>query len=302
MHLAPSNTLSPSQLLHLLRRHVLLWLLPAVAIAAAVGVYAAVHQATWEASQALIVRNEASGAEKGPGKFSYPEEMKTVQETILEVVRSRSVLEAALREVGPPADCRTRRTDFLAVSKNGRIGNPSYAGIRLAHRPRHRRSPQERQARSAQGGRVRQDRGLLSGRAGGRPRPLRRPERGDLQATPHPIPEAPRRQGPEHGRRADQDRPPGQGRPGRGHRRLGGHRAPPGQRPGRTPLDAGHGLQRQRPAPQRRGHPRPAPRERRGRKGQPGTARGGDRGPERPRPAGGHAQPAVGIASRRCGG
>jgi uncharacterized protein involved in exopolysaccharide biosynthesis len=75
--------------------------LPAVVIAAAVGLYAAFHQEMWEASQALIVRNEAFGAEKGPGKFSYPEEMKTVQETILEVVRSRSVLEAALREVGP---------------------------------------------------------------------------------------------------------------------------------------------------------------------------------------------------------
>jgi uncharacterized protein involved in exopolysaccharide biosynthesis len=77
-----------------------------VVIAAAVGVYAVVHRATWEASQALMVRNEASNAEKSPGKFSYPEEMKTVQETILEVAKSRSVLEAALREVGPSADCK----------------------------------------------------------------------------------------------------------------------------------------------------------------------------------------------------
>jgi uncharacterized protein involved in exopolysaccharide biosynthesis len=78
---------------------------PAVLIAAAVGVYAAVYAANWEAAQALIVRNEASNADKAPGKFSYPEEMKTVQETILEVVKSRSVLEAALREVGPPSKC-----------------------------------------------------------------------------------------------------------------------------------------------------------------------------------------------------
>ncbi len=131
MHLAPSNTFTPGQLLHVLRRHVLLWLLPAVAIAAAVGAYAAVHQATWEASQALIVRNEASGAEKGPGKFSQPEEMKTVQETILEVVRSRGVLEAALKEVGPPADydVTSRRTGFLArLEEADGLGNPSYAG------------------------------------------------------------------------------------------------------------------------------------------------------------------------------
>jgi len=74
-----------------------------VLIAAAVGVYAAVYATSWEASQALIVRNEASTADKAPGKFNYPEEMKTVQETILEVVKGRSVLEAALREVGPPS-------------------------------------------------------------------------------------------------------------------------------------------------------------------------------------------------------
>ena len=49
------------------------------------------------------------GAKRGPGKFSYPEEMKTVQETILEVVKSRSVLAAALREVGPPAGNSTLR-------------------------------------------------------------------------------------------------------------------------------------------------------------------------------------------------
>jgi polysaccharide biosynthesis transport protein len=105
MHAVPSTIPSPRQIAQLLRDHLWLWLLPAVLIAAAVGVYAVVHQPMWEASQALIVRNEAATAEKGPGKFSYPEEMKTVQETILELAKSRGVLEPALREVGPPADC-----------------------------------------------------------------------------------------------------------------------------------------------------------------------------------------------------
>jgi polysaccharide biosynthesis transport protein len=105
MNLTQPSVLSPQQVLHLLRVHVKRWLLPAVVIAVAVAVYAAVHTPTWEASQALIIRNEASNAERSPGKFNYPDEMKTVQETILEVAKSRSVLEAALREVGPPADC-----------------------------------------------------------------------------------------------------------------------------------------------------------------------------------------------------
>ena len=53
---------------------------------------------TWEASQALIVRNEAANNETGPGKFAETDEMKTVQETILELVKSRGVLAAALEE------------------------------------------------------------------------------------------------------------------------------------------------------------------------------------------------------------
>lgn len=105
MHSASSNILSPRQVLDLLRKHVWLWIVPAVLIASGVGVYAVVHEESWEASQALIVRNEASTAERMPGKFSYPEEMKTIQETILELVKSRSVLAAALQEIGAPADC-----------------------------------------------------------------------------------------------------------------------------------------------------------------------------------------------------
>ncbi len=105
MHPTTPAIPSPRQVVGLLRLHLRLWLVPALLIAAIVGAYALVRPATWEASQALIVRNEAANAEKAPGKFSYPEEMKTVQETLLEVAKSRGVLESALREIGPPAGC-----------------------------------------------------------------------------------------------------------------------------------------------------------------------------------------------------
>jgi len=132
MNLAQPAASKPTHVFHLFRVHVKRWLLPAVAIAAAVGVYAVVREATWEASQALMVRNEASNAEKSPGKFSYPDEMKTVQETILEVAKSRSVLNAALREVGPPADCEksaawpTER-DVVEARKNIKLAPPKGA-------------------------------------------------------------------------------------------------------------------------------------------------------------------------------
>lgn len=103
MNAAPPPVLTPGQVLHVLAAHRWRWLLPAAVIAGVVGVYALFAPPTWEVSQALLLRNEAAGNPQAPGKFSQTDEMKTVQETILELARSRGVLEAALGEVGPPA-------------------------------------------------------------------------------------------------------------------------------------------------------------------------------------------------------
>ena len=103
-----SSTTEPmvnlGQLVSILRRYPMRWLLPAVTLTALAGWYAAVRSPTWEASQALIVRNEAIAGEEIPGKFRHAEEMQGVQETVLELVRSRGVLAAALEDVGPPPD------------------------------------------------------------------------------------------------------------------------------------------------------------------------------------------------------
>ncbi|NLF06849.1 MAG: hypothetical protein GX594_02580 [Pirellulaceae bacterium] len=101
-------------------------------IAVVVGVYAVAHESTWEASQALIVRNEAFSTEKTPGKFSHPEEMKTIQETILEIARGRGVLKAALIEVGPPARYDSPESwptdeDIEEVRKNVKLAPPKGA-------------------------------------------------------------------------------------------------------------------------------------------------------------------------------
>jgi uncharacterized protein involved in exopolysaccharide biosynthesis len=79
------------------------WLIPASAIALLAIAYALLRQDTWEAAQALVVRSEAGTADEPPGKFRQTEDMKVTQETVLEIARSRSVLSAALAEVGPPA-------------------------------------------------------------------------------------------------------------------------------------------------------------------------------------------------------
>src|SRR5439155_11034527 len=69
--------------------------------------YSLVRPTTWEASQALVVRDEAGDRVSRPGKFALSDEMKTSQETILELDKSRTVLSRALAQVGPPVNHRS---------------------------------------------------------------------------------------------------------------------------------------------------------------------------------------------------
>jgi uncharacterized protein involved in exopolysaccharide biosynthesis len=71
------------------------------------GAYSLVAPQNWSATQALIIRPEAASvSEERLGKFADLSEMKTLQETILELTKSRSVVAATLREVGPPPGWR----------------------------------------------------------------------------------------------------------------------------------------------------------------------------------------------------
>ncbi|MGC3971743.1 MAG: hypothetical protein QM775_31695 [Pirellulales bacterium] len=85
-------------------RYPLRWLVPAAIVAVGASAYALLKPATWEASQALMVRAEASNNAGGLGRFRDLTEMKTFQETLLEVAKNKAVLIAALTEAGPSAD------------------------------------------------------------------------------------------------------------------------------------------------------------------------------------------------------
>ena len=95
---APSNVL---EFVQVLKKYKFRWLAPTVIVAVVALVYALVRPATWEAAQALIVRDESNSKPDRPGRFVNPEDMKTIQETILEMAKSRSVMLAALKQVGP---------------------------------------------------------------------------------------------------------------------------------------------------------------------------------------------------------
>ena len=121
---SPQPTVTPAGVVRILASHPKRWLLPALAVALLAGLYALVRPATWEASQALIIRNEAANNRQAPGKFHHSDEMKTVQETILELVKSRGVLRSALVEVGPPTECRAEAdwpSDEDVTSLRGQI-------------------------------------------------------------------------------------------------------------------------------------------------------------------------------------
>ena len=94
----------PADLVRLLIAYPLRWLVPSVLVVLAAGAYALLRPDTWEATQALIIRNEAAGTSDTLGKFHHEDEMKTLLETVLELAKSRGVLAQTLEEVGPPAD------------------------------------------------------------------------------------------------------------------------------------------------------------------------------------------------------
>ena len=101
------NALQPADFIRLLRTHVYWWAVPAVVCALVAGAYTFVASHEWKATQSLIIRPEvASVSEERLGKFADLSEMKTSQETILELAKSQFVLQATLREVGPPSSYR----------------------------------------------------------------------------------------------------------------------------------------------------------------------------------------------------
>jgi uncharacterized protein involved in exopolysaccharide biosynthesis len=104
-----SQHLQPVQLLRhfaeAFRRHLWWWVAPTVAMTLGAGLYAVVRSDQWEASQALVVRDEAAGSFARTGRFDSTDTMKTFQETVLEVARNREVVRRSLKEVGPPPGC-----------------------------------------------------------------------------------------------------------------------------------------------------------------------------------------------------
>ena len=85
MNAMPNSLSEPRELGQLLLVYWRRWATTALLATVAAAGYALFAPKTWLASQALIVRNEAVGGETEPGKFRGADDLKSIQETILEL-------------------------------------------------------------------------------------------------------------------------------------------------------------------------------------------------------------------------
>src|SRR5688500_19937700 len=105
MNTAP-HSLTPRELVRLLVDKRKLWMAPAIACGVLAAAYSLVMPRYWEASQALVVRQETAGSQNStPGKFADLYEMRTMQETILELAKSREGVVATLKAVDNRMNC-----------------------------------------------------------------------------------------------------------------------------------------------------------------------------------------------------
>ncbi len=134
MNAAQTSISEPRELGRLLVVYWRRWVVTALSITAAAAAYALLAPKSWQSTQALIVRNEAVANDPDAARFRGPDELKSIQETIVELSKGRSVLRAGLIEAGPPADRRSATVwpgdgDVADLQKAVKIAPPK--GIEL---------------------------------------------------------------------------------------------------------------------------------------------------------------------------
>lgn len=118
MNAAPFPSLTPHELARLLWRKKALILAPALVGGVLAAAYSLVMPRYWEASQGLVVRQETAGARgPTPGKFADLYEMRTLQETILEVAKSQQVVVGTLKAVNQELNGAAGEPDAEEIDK-----------------------------------------------------------------------------------------------------------------------------------------------------------------------------------------
>ena len=83
-------------------KHRWLWIAPTLACTVLAILYAGSRSTKWKAVQVVSLRNDSSeSGQHGQGDFATPESLKLHQETVVQSGRNHTVVEAALKELGP---------------------------------------------------------------------------------------------------------------------------------------------------------------------------------------------------------
>ncbi|UUO07998.1 hypothetical protein M4951_06695 [Blastopirellula sp. J2-11] len=90
------------KILAVLVSHRYRWIIPTAVITIAAVGFALLKPKMWSATQTLVLREISIGGLDRPGAFARPEDMKTAQETIQTIARSREVVTHTLEKIGPP--------------------------------------------------------------------------------------------------------------------------------------------------------------------------------------------------------
>jgi polysaccharide biosynthesis transport protein len=98
-------SLSPQEMLQLVWSQRKLWIATTIGCTVLAAAFSLVMPRYWDAYQGLVIRQETAGASGSrPGKFADLYEMRTMQETILELAKSNQVVTATLEVVGRDMD------------------------------------------------------------------------------------------------------------------------------------------------------------------------------------------------------
>jgi uncharacterized protein involved in exopolysaccharide biosynthesis len=85
------------------------WLIPTIAIGTLGSVYALIRPSTWQAVQALVIRDETVGELAPNGRFSSTDARKAAQEMVTQIARNRTVIRDALKQYAAANPGRVRK-------------------------------------------------------------------------------------------------------------------------------------------------------------------------------------------------
>lgn len=122
------KTRKPFMIQTLLQHPVRTSLAAGIAVFVAAAAYGVFMPSQWEVTQPLVVRAEALEGSSLPGRFDSDQQRRQILDTLVAVLQSRSVLETALREVGPGVVSNRafpRATDVERLQRSVRVVPPS---------------------------------------------------------------------------------------------------------------------------------------------------------------------------------